>query len=147
MEREKRAIKIIILQEEFLMAKVTIAGNSYVIASSVAMADLEAVKKYRPSELTLVDEETKEPYFKVGIGSNSLTDHGVSFGGVSNDEEKAATATLPIPADVEDAKEYVLDKAGLAIANLNKVEKGIAAALEEIKAERDAIAENIKISV
>ena len=129
------------------MANITIAGNSYVIASGIPMADLEAVKKYRPSALTLADEETKEVYFKVGIGSNSLSDHGISFGGVSNDEKKVATATLPIPADTEDAKEYVLDKAGLAIANLNKVEKGIAAALEEIKAERDAIAENIKVTV
>ena len=129
------------------MAKITIAGSSYVIASAIPMADLEAVKKYRPSALTLADEETKEVYFKVGIGSNSLSDHGVSFGGVSNDEEKVATATLPIPADVKDAKEYVLDKAGMAIANLNKVEKGITAALEDIRAERDAIAENIKITV
>jgi hypothetical protein len=129
------------------MANITIAGNSYVIASDVSMADLEAVKKYRPSALTLADEETKEVYFKVGVGSNSLSDHGISFGGVSNDEEKVATATLPIPADVEDAKEYVLDKAGLAIANLKKVEKGVAAALEDLRAERGAIADSIKVSV
>ena len=129
------------------MANVTIAGNSYIIASDVAMKDLEAVKKYRPSALTLVDEETKEAYFKVGIGSNSLSDYGISFGGVSNDEEKVATATLSIPSDVEDKKEYVLDKAGLALVNLGKIEKGITAALEEIKTERDAIAERIIVSV
>ena len=129
------------------MANVTIAGNSYVIASDVAMKDLEAVKKYRPSALTLVDEETKEAYFKVGIGSNSLSDYGISFGGISNDEEKVATATLSIPPDVEDAKEYVLDKAGLALVNLGKIEKGVTAALEEIKFERDAIAERIIVSV
>lgn len=129
------------------MANVTIAGNSYVIASDVAMKDLESVKKYRPSALTLVDEETKEAYFKVGLGSNSLSDYGISFGGISNDEEKVATATLSIPADVEDAKEYVLDKAGLALVNLGKIEKGITAALDEIKTERDAIAERIIVSV
>ena len=129
------------------MANVTIAGNSFVIASDVSMKDLEAVKKYRPSALVLVDEETKEAYFKVGLGSNSLSDYGVSFGGVSNDEDKVATATLSIPSDVEDAKEYVLDKAGLALVNLAKIEKGVAAALEEIKAERDAIAERIIVSV
>ena len=129
------------------MANVTIAGNSYVIASDVAMKDLEAVKKYRPSALTLVDEETKEAHFKVGLGSNSLSDYGISFGGVSNDEEKVATATLSIPSDVEDAKLYVLDKAGLAMANLDKIEKGITAVLDEIKTERDAIAERIIVSV
>ena len=129
------------------MAKVTIAGSSYVIASAIPMADLEAVKKYRPSALALVDEETKETRFKVGTGSNSVNDYGVSFGGVSNDDAKLATATLPIPADTEDAKAYVLDKAGMAIMNLNKVETGISAALAEIKAERDAIAQNITVSV
>ena len=129
------------------MAKVTIAGNSFVITSTVSMADMETVKKYRPSALAITDPETKETTFKVGIGSNSVSDYGVSFGGVSNGDEKLATATLSIPSDVEDAKEYVLDKAGLAIASLNKVEAGIAEALTEIRAERDAISANIKVSV
>jgi hypothetical protein len=128
------------------MAKVTIAGNSYVITSAVAMADLETVKKYRPTALAITDPETKETLFKVGIGSNSVTDFGISFGGVSNDESKLATATLPIPSDVEGAKEYVLDKAGLALANLNKVESGIADALKDIQTERETVAQSIKIS-
>ena len=134
------------------MAKTTIAGNSFVVTSDVSMADLETVKKYRPSALTLVDEETKEPYFKVGIssGNSSLNDHGISFGGVTNDDKKLATATLPIPADAledGDAKEYVLDKAGLALANLNKIETGLANVLKDIKADRDKLAESIKITV
>ena len=129
------------------MAKVTIAGNSYVVTSAISMADLETVKKYRPSALAITDPETKETLFRVGIGSSSISDYGISFGGVSNDDEKLATATLPIPSDVEDAKEYVLDRAGLAIANLNKVEEVIVDALEEIRAERDSIAANIRVSV
>ena len=129
------------------MANVTIAGSSYVIASDIAMADLETVKKYRPFALIFVDEETKEPFFKVGVGSNSVSDFGISFGGISNDEDKVATATLSIPSDVEDKKEFVLDKAGLAIANLRKVEATIAGVLEEIKSDRAAIAESITVSV
>jgi hypothetical protein len=129
------------------MAKTTIAGNSFVITSDIPMADLEVVKKCRPSALALIDEETKETMFKVGIGSSSANDHGISFGGVTNDDKKLATATLPIPADVEDAKEFVLDKAGLALANLAKIEAGIATALKDIKAERDKIAANINVSV
>ena len=129
------------------MAKITIAGNSYVITSAISMADLETVKKYRPTALSITDAETKETLFKVGIGSGSVSDYGISFGGVTNDDEKLATATLSIPTDVEDAKAYVLDKAGLALANLNKVEAVITEALEEIRAERDAIAANIRVSV
>jgi hypothetical protein len=129
------------------MAKVTIAGNSYVITSAISMVDLETVKKYRPSELAITDPDTRETLFKVGIGSSSISEHGISFGGVSNDEKKLATATLPIPADVENAKEFVLDKSGDAIANLNKVEAGISQALESIRSERNTIAENITVSV
>jgi len=129
------------------MAKVTIAGNSYVITSAVSMADLETVKKYRSSALAITDPETKETTFRVGIGTSSLNDYGVSFGGVSNDDAKLATATLPIPADVEDAKAYVLDKAGLALVNLEKVEAEIAETLGEISDERKSIAESITVSV
>lgn len=131
------------------MAQITIAGNSYVVTSSIPMEDMEKVKKYRPTALTLKDEESKETYFKVGIGtgSASLNDHGISFSGVSNDDKKLANATLPIPSDVEDAKAYVLDKAGMAIANLNKIEEAIAGALKDIKAEHEKIAQNIKVSV
>jgi len=129
------------------MAKVTIAGNSYVITSAVSMADLETVKKYRPSALAITDPDTSETLFRVGIGNSSINDYGISFGGVSNDDAKLATATLPIPADVEDAKEYVLDKAGLALVNLEKVEAEIVEVLEEISNERKSIAESITVSV
>ena len=133
------------------MAKVNIAGNSYVVTSEISMADLEAVKKYRPTALSLADEETKEVYFKVGVStSSSANDNGITFSGVTNDEAKKATATLTIPAvaiEEQDAKEYVLDKAGLALANLNKVEAGISTALTDIKKERETIAANIKVSI
>ena len=129
------------------MAKITVAGNSYVITSDMTKEDLEMVKKYRPSALEIKDEDTKETLFKVGIGNSNANDFGISFGGVSNDEEKVATATLSIPSDVEDVKQYVLDTAGLTIANLNKIEAGITEALTEIRAERDAIAERIIVSV
>jgi hypothetical protein len=129
------------------MAKVTIAGNSFVITSTVAMADLETVRKYRPSALAIIDEETKETLFKVSSGSNSVSDYGICFGGVSNDDAKLATATLCIPNDVEDAKEYVLDRAGIALVKLEKVEAEIAEVLEDIRAERNSVAESIKIIV
>ena len=130
------------------MANVNIAGNSFVVTSTISMTDLETVKKYRPVALTLTDEETKETTFKVGIGTtSSVTDHGISFSGVTNDDKKLATATLSIPSDVEEAKEYVLDKAGVALANLKKVEEGITTALKDIKTERETIAANIKVSV
>jgi len=129
------------------MAKVTIAGNSYVVTSAVSMANLEMVRKYRPSALAITNDETKETLFRVGIGSSSLNDYGISFGGVSNDEAKLATVTLTIPSDVEDAKKYVLDKAGLAFVYLEKIEGEVAKVLEDINTERAAIAESINVVV
>jgi hypothetical protein len=127
------------------MAKTAIAGSSFVITSVVAMEDLKAIKRYRPSALTLTDPETRETTFRVDTGSNSLSSHGISFGGTSNCEGRFATVTLVIPEGTEDAKEYVLDTAGVALANLGKIEAGIAEALREVRAERETIAENITI--
>ena len=127
------------------MANIKIAGGCYVVTSTVSMADLELVEKLRPSVLTLADEQTKEPYFKVAIGSNSLSDHGISFGGVSNDGRNMATVTLPIPADVEDAKAYVAEKVGVAVVNLNRIEACIGNVLEEIQGEHKKVMESIKI--
>ena len=129
------------------MAKVTIAGNSYVITSTVSREDLETVKKYCPSALTITDAETKETLFKVGLGPDSLSDYGINFGGVSNDDAKMATATLHIPPDVEDKTEYVLDKAVMSLVNLDKIETGIAKVLEDIRIQRDYIIESITVSV
>ena len=129
------------------MAKTIIVGSSYCIKSTISMETLALVKKYQPSALTLVDAETGEVTFKLGTGANSLSEYGISFGGVSNDDEKLATATLQIPQDVEDAKAYVLDKAGLALVSLEKIEGNIAEVLEEIRNQRESIASSIEVQV
>lgn len=129
------------------MATITIAGSCFVVTSEISMADLELVKKHRPKALKIVDEETKEELFAVGTGNNSLSDYGISFGGVSNDELKLASVTLPIPADVEDAQEYVAEKAGVAVVNLNRIENRIDSVLEEIRAEHKKVTDSIKVIV
>ena len=56
------------------MANITIAGNSYVITSTVSMADLELVRKHRSKALKIVDKETQEELFAVGTGGNTISD-------------------------------------------------------------------------
>ena len=129
------------------MAKITIAGSSYVVTSKVSLTDWELVKKHRPKALKIVDEESKEELFAVGVSGNNINEHGVSFGGVSNDEQQLATVTMRIPADVEDATEYVADKIGPAMINLNRIEDGIAQTLEEITAERKKVTDSISVVV
>ncbi len=129
------------------MANIIIAGSCFVVTSEVSMVDIELCKKYRPKALKIVDEETKEELFAIGTGSNNLGEFGISFGGVSNDEQKLATVTMPIPCDVEDVTEYVADKAGAATINLNRIEAVITYALEEIRAERKQVTDNITVVV
>ena len=129
------------------MANITIAGNCFVVTSTVSMADLELIRKHRPKALKIVDEETKEELFAIGIGGNSLNAVGISFGGVSNDEKKMAAVTMPIPSDVEDAAAYVAEKAGTAIINLNRIEANIGRVLDEIRAEHRRVTDNIRIVV
>jgi len=136
-----------ILKEDYIMANITIAGSCFVVTSKVSMADLELVRKHRPKALKMVDEETKEELFAVGTGGNSLSEFGISFSGVSNDEQKLATVTMPIPSDVEDAQEYVAEKAGVAVVNLNRIEDGIDEVLEQIRAEHKNVIDSIKVVV
>jgi hypothetical protein len=129
------------------MANITIVGGCYVIASRVSMADLELVKKHRPKALKITDEETKETLFAISTGGNSVTDYGINFSGVTNDDDKLAAVTMPIPADVENATEYVADKAGTAVINLNRIEAVIGEVLEDIRAERRMVTDNITVVV
>jgi hypothetical protein len=129
------------------MATITIAGNCYVVTSGVSLTDLELIRKHRPKSLKIVDEETKEELFAVGLGSNSLSNFGVSFGGASHDEKKLATVTLPIPGDVEDAQEFVTEKAGVALVNLNRIEASLGGVLEQIRGEHKKVKDSITVIV
>jgi hypothetical protein len=129
------------------MKNITIAGNSLVVTSDLTLAEIQTAEKYRPNALKLVDEKTDDTLFRVGaeLGADDIDDFGVIFGGVSNDESKRATITLPLPAVVEDKKAYVEEIYGVALAKLGKVEAQAATALEGIKAERDGVANKIEI--
>jgi len=132
------------------MAQVKIVGRSFVIVSSVTKANLETVKKLRPSALALTDPDTKETLFRVGLGKDSLSSHGICFGGVANTDEpeqQYATATFQIPEGVENAKEHVMDIAGPALVSLKKVEDGLSAVLADVRAEREGIAASITVEV
>lgn len=129
------------------MANITIAGRCYVVTSKLSLADFELVKKHRPKALKILDEETLEELFAVDVGSDSISKYGISFNSVSNDEGKLATATMMIPHDVDDVQEYVVDKAGAAIANLNRIEDGLQTVLDEIRSENKKVIDSITVIV
>lgn len=133
------------------MAKITIAGDAVVITSAQKLEDIKLLEKYRPKALCLYETGEggkKEEIFKIGstTGDGGITQYGASFGSVTHDEAKLATITMTLPRNVADAKQYVADAVGVAILNLNKVETQFEAALAEVKAEKDAVMENISVT-
>ena len=133
------------------MAKITIAGDSYVITSAKTLEDIKALEKYRPKALQLIetaDDGSKECVFCVGStnGNGSINAYGASFGSVTHDDRKLATITMPLPRDCGDAKKWVAEKVGVAILQLNKVEAQFAEALTAVKAEQDKVMENITVA-
>lgn len=129
------------------MAKILIAGSALVIKSGYSLDEIKTLEKYRPKALTIFEEDgkTKTELFKVGTtkGDGSIGTFGASFGRSSADDDKKATITIDIPADVTDAKKYAEDTVGVAIVYLNKVEDQIPDALASVEEERAKVRENI----
>lgn len=130
------------------MAKVTLAGEAVVITSKFTLEDLKFVQKYRPDALTLVDED-KNPYFAVGVCGKSygkINKYGAEFATESKDGKKLATITLMTGQfNCDDIKEAIADEIGSALVNLNRVENGLAAVIEAVKAERASVIESIEV--
>lgn len=127
------------------MAKILIAGSALVIKSGYSLDEIKTLEKYRPKALTIFEEDGKTELFKVGTtkGDGSIGTFGASFGRSSADDDKKATITIDIPADVTDAKKYAEDTVGVAIVYLNKVEDQIPDALASVEEERAKVRENI----
>jgi hypothetical protein len=132
------------------MAKVTIAGNAVVITSSMKLADLATIKKYRPKALRLMGgENNKEELFVVDVGnggSGGLNNVGAAFCATTHDEAKKACITIPLDGVQGDVKEYVADKYGEALIHLNALEEKLPAVLTEITEQKTGIMANITVA-
>ena len=130
------------------MAKITVVGDAAVVTSSITLANLKKIEKYRPKALTLFGgEDGKEPVFKIGTGSKgSINEYGATFSGETHDDKKLATITIPLTGVTGDVKEYVAESTGTAIININKIERSLGAALEEIDAEKAEVLNNITVA-
>jgi hypothetical protein len=122
--------------------KVGISGDQVVVTSTMTLTDLLLVKKHRPDALCLKDKDGNET-FRVGVGSNSISRNGVSYADETHHGSGLATASAVIPKGTKDAKEYIVDTHGLAIANLNKVESGLTNVISEINKARSDLRESI----
>ncbi len=132
------------------MAKITIAGDAVVVTSSMKLEDIKTIGKYRPKALTLFGgEDGKEPIFAICATSNGpgkLNAVGAEFGRETHDEAKLATITMSLDGVTGDIKEFVADKLGSAIMNLNALEAKLPAVLREIADQKAEVLGNITVA-
>ena len=132
------------------MAKIVIAGDAIVVTSAMKLEDIKTIEKYRPNALTLMGgEDGKEPIFAIGTteGCGNINQVGASFGRESHDDDKYATITMVAGCATDgDIKEWVADRIGTAIINLNKIEEKLPAVLEEIAAEKAEVMSDITVA-
>ena len=115
------------------MAKIVIAGDAVVVTSAMKLEDIKTIEKYRPKELVLKGgEDGKEPIFGVGTThcAGSINAVGASFGSETRDDDKLACITLFLDGVTGDVKDWVADRLGAAIINLNKLEEKLPAVLD-----------------
>lgn len=133
------------------MAKIKTINRAIVVNSEVKYDDYKLVAKYRPEALTLKGgEDGKEPIFTVFVrngGQGCIDENGAIFGEATRDDAKLATITMMFTGDAEaDIKEYIVDELGGALTKLNKVEAGLPAVIEAIKAERETVRDSIEVA-
>ena len=129
------------------MAKITIVGDAVVVTSTLKLEEYKTIEKYRPNALTLMGgEDGKEPVFHVSVsGSGDINQYGASFVSATHDENGYATITMCACTESRDLKEWVADKLGAAIINLNKLEAQLPAVLDEINREKAEVMSNISV--
>ena len=131
------------------MAKITVAGEAIIIQSSMKLEEIKLIAKHRPKALILAENEETQ-VFRIGIAggesTGSLNKYGAEFANVSNNEDGFARITIVERIDVlEDVKEFITNKYGQALSNLNKLEETLPRVVVEIQNEREMIFNQIEI--
>lgn len=147
---QKQILRVTVKAENAADEAVAVVnGSAMVITSSATPEQLKTMKKYRPHALKLYegDGNTKKEVFMVDItkGDGCISPLGAIFSERTNQAGKA-TITIPVPQDVENVKEWAADTLGVSILNLRKLEKQFAPMLNDVKAEKEAVAAAITVA-
>jgi hypothetical protein len=129
------------------MSFISIAGDVFVVTSSLKLEDLIRLKKYKPEALELRNDNG-DLIYGVSTGGNGIDKNGASFTSATRDDKKLACITLPLPAEIKDedeAKVYVAEYVALSLPKLKKVEENAAKALESVKENMEQIMESITV--
>lgn len=132
--------------------KIRILGTTMMVSTEVTLDQLKELEVRKPEALKLVEETDgkKRELFRVNTGTDAFFGRlGATFTGITNNEPKVAMLTIDIAGKPENigVKEYVADKYGAAILNLQKVEAQFKPALDTVAAERASLAGMIEIAL
>lgn len=106
------------------MAKVSIVGNNLVVTSKYSLEDLKFLQRCNSRAMQLTTEIDGEvtTCFAIGIGSSpDISNHGITFSEHDHSDSKLATATFPLPQDLDDAKAFVSKSTRPALLNLENL--------------------------
>lgn len=125
-------------------ASIKVLAQHAVVASKFTPDQVKEILKYRP-EATVLRDENKDVRFAVAMGSGdgTINKNGVEFGDGTTADGKA-TVSMTVPAG-KDAKEYIEERVGVAILDLQKVEAGWQSALDAIADEKAKVLGTIEI--
>ena len=130
------------------MAKIKVAGDVMIVESAVTLEDIKTLKKVNPDALSLFEKDEdgkKKRVFTIDVakGEGSVSRIGMCFGAESKDGKKLAIISMPIPAEVEDAKEFAYEKVGAVMGKLEAVEAQVKPALDAAKEAKKKFAEKV----
>ena len=127
-------------------ANVVVAGHAAILTSAAKREDLVRILAFDPDALTLYDDETDEPVFKVSVddGPGSANENGVLFGS-SVDQEGHAQVTVLLDPEEEDKLSMVRESLGSAILNLIQIEEDVPEILKSIEKKEAEINEHITL--
>ncbi len=131
------------------MAKFKVLGNAGVLTSTLKLAEIEAVEKYRPDALVVKGgEDGKEELFRIGTGDEGhISKYGMTFADATRDENGFATLTVAILFDGsnEELKECIADDFGVALAYLTDLETKLPEVIREIETQKSSVLRQIEI--
>jgi hypothetical protein len=132
------------------MAKLKVVGKALVLESRYTLGELQLIESHKPEILALKDKDNND-VFVIKCARNpeskgSISKYGVEFTSTFAKDAKATVTVLEDFPETEDVKDYLADKYGVMLSNVNQIEENATGACEEIKANLERIKEAIQIS-
>lgn len=129
------------------MAKINVMGDTLMLETEISKEIMNKVKKHAPEKLELKDEEGNV-YFQVQEGNASVSKYGVSFCSTNSKGHlfmTTANVVIGDHDDLEKEKALILDEFATILMNINRVERQVAEALDEIIANANEAEKSVNI--